>query len=188
LSLIYDNSLWTYTGPIDGIRANITGGITFDFAGTRVLNRLFLADLRHYYRLGAQSAFSTRLYTFLSGGREPVRRYFGGSWDFRGFDRRAFYVRKILFASNELRFPLINRLAIDSPLGRLNFSGIKGALFVDLGSAWDREDPQWYASYGFGWRVALGYLVTLRFDFAQTTDFKSLNRGLEFDFFFGWDF
>jgi len=188
LSLIYDNSLWTYTGPIDGIRANITGGITFDFAGTRVLNRLFLADLRHYYRLGAQSAFSTRLYTFLSGGQEAVRRYFGGSWDFRGFDRRAFYVRKILFASNELRFPLINQLAIDSPLGRLNFSGIKGALFIDVGSAWDREDPQWFGSYGFGWRLALGYLVTLRFDFAQTTDFKAINRGLDFDFFFGWDF
>jgi hypothetical protein len=188
LSLIYDNSLWSFTGPIDGVRANVTGGVTYDFASGRVLNRLLLADLRHYYRLGAQSAFATRLYAFLSGGEEPVRRFFGGSWDFRGFNRRAFYVRKILFASNELRFPLINRLAIDSPIGRLNFSGIKGALFADVGSAWDRGEADWRASWGLGWRVALGYLVTLRFDFAQTTDFRNTSRGLDFDFFFGWDF
>jgi hypothetical protein len=188
LSLIYDNSLWSFTGPIDGWRANVTGGITYDFTSGQILNRLLLADLRHYYRLGAQSAFATRLYAFLSGGDEPVRRYFGGSWDFRGFDRRAFYVRKILFASNELRFPLINRLAIDSPIGRLNFSGIKGALFMDAGSAWEQGKPEWRGSYGFGWRVALGYLVTLRFDFAQTTDFSNTSRGLDFDFFFGWDF
>jgi hypothetical protein len=188
LSFVYDNSLWEVTGPIDGIRVNITGGITYDITDGLVLNRLFLADLRHYYRLGAQSAFATRLYAFLSGGNEPVRRYFGGSWDFRGFDRRAFYVRKILFASNELRFPLIDQLAIQFPLGRINFTGIKGAAFFDTGSAWDEGDPIWLGSYGFGWRLALGYVVTLRFDFARTTDFHTVDPNWDFDFFFGWNF
>jgi hypothetical protein len=188
LSLVYDNSLWAVTGPIEGIRTNITGGITYNITDGRVLNRLFWADLRHYYRLGLRSAFATRLYAFLSGGEEPVRRYFGGSWDFRGFSRSSFFTRRILFASNELRFPLINRLDIDFPVGRLNFSGIKGALFFDVGSAWDRDDPQWWGSYGFGWRVALGGLMVLRFDLARVTDFQRTLPGWNFDFFFGWNF
>jgi hypothetical protein len=188
LSLVYDNTLWHFTGPIEGIRANISAGFTYNVTGNEVLNRIAWGDFRHYYRLGAQSAFATRLYAFLSGGKEPVRRYFGGSWDFRGFNRRSFYVRQILFASNEFRFPLINHLDIAFPLGNLAFHRIQGALFFDAGALWDRGEPRWLGSYGFGWRVALGGLMVLRFDFAKTTDFKTSSDGLDFDFFFGWNF
>ena len=61
-------------------------------------------------------------------------------------------------------------------------------MFFDAGALWDRGEPQWLGSYGFGWRVALGGLMVLRFDFAKTTDFKTSSDGLDFDFFFGWNF
>ena len=188
LSLVYDNSLWHYTGPIEGIRTNISAGFTYNATTGEVLNRIGWIDLRHYYRLGAQSAWATRLYAFLSGGSEPVRRYFGGSWDFRGYPRQSFFVRQILFASNEVRFPLIQRLDIDFPVGSLNFSRIQGALFFDAGALWDRGKPVWLGSYGFGWRVALGGLMVLRFDLAQITNFQTTPSGVNFEFFFGWNF
>ena len=188
LSWVYDNTIWDISGPIEGRRYNITGGFTQSLSHGKAWNRVGLVDLRHYYRLGTASAFANRLFAYASGGLEPQRIYFGGSWSFRGFDRRAFYSRKVLFASNELRFPLINDLSIGFPFGAIGFRGIRGALFFDAGSAWDEKFDQFLGSYGFGFRVNLGYVILLRFDFAKTTDFKTSSPSFDFDFFFGWNF
>jgi len=163
-------------------------GFTHSFTEGRGFNRVAFADIRHYLRLGSASAFANRLYGFTSSGVEPQRVYFGGSWSFRGYDRRAFYNRNIIFASNELRFPLIDALLIGFPIGGLGFQGIRGALFFDVGSAWDDEYDELLGSYGAGFRVGLGYLVVLRFDFAKRTDFETTSHGWDFDFFFGWNF
>jgi Tol biopolymer transport system component len=188
VSWVYDNSIWDISGPIEGRRYNLSAGISQSISQGRAWNRIAMADIRHYFRLGANSAFANRLFAFTSGGLEPQRIYFGGSWTFRGFDRRAFYTRKVLFASNELRFPLIDDLLIGLPFGDIGFRGIRGALFFDTGSAWDEEFDKFLGSYGFGFRVNLGYVVQFRFDFAQTTDFKTCSPGFDFDFFFGWNF
>ena len=66
------------------------------------------------------------------------------------------YNRNVLFASNELRFPLIDNLLIGFPFGGLGFRGIRGALFFDVGSAWDDEFDQFLGSFGTGFRVSLG--------------------------------
>jgi hypothetical protein len=188
LSWVYDNSLWDITGPIEGRRYNFTLGVTVQVDKLHNFNRLALADVRHYIRLGRYSAFANRLFAYSSSGQEPQRIYFGGSWSFRGFDRRAFYNRNVLFMSNELRFPLIDNLLIGFPFGGLDFRGIRGALFFDTGSAWDDEFDQFYGSFGAGFRVTLGYVVVLRFDFTRTTDFRTISPKTDFDFFFGWNF
>ena len=188
LSWVYDNSLWDISGPIDGRRYNFTVGYTSRLDEPGAFNRLALADVRHYFRLGRYSAFANRLFAYSSAGTEPQRIYFGGSWSFRGFDRREWYVRNVLFASNELRFPLIDNLHIGFPFGGLGFSSIRGALFFDVGSAWENEFDEWLGSFGAGFRVALGYLIVLRFDFSRTTDFETISARTDFDFFFGWNF
>ncbi len=188
LSWVYDNSLWDYTGPIEGRRYNFSIGATIRADKLRHFNRLAMADVRHYLRLGQFSAFANRLFAYSSSGNEPQRIYFGGSWSFRGYSRRAFYNRNVLFASNELRFPLVDHLLIGFPFGSLGFRGIRGALFFDVGSAWDDDFDQFFGSFGAGIRVSLGYLVVLRFDFSRTTDFKTISSETDFDFFFGWNF
>lgn len=188
VSWVFDNSLWDISGPIEGRRYNFSVGITNSLNDLSNFNRQVSVDLRHYFRLRRFSAFANRLFVFTSSGQEPQRIYFGGSWSFRGYDRRAFYNRNILFASNELRFPLIDNLLIGFPFGGLGFQSIRGALFFDVGSAWDDRFDQFYGSFGAGFRVSLGYLVVLRFDFTRTTDFKTISRNTDFDFFFGWNF
>ena len=188
LSWVYDNAIWDVSGPIEGRRYNLSAGITQSLTHGQAWNRIAFADIRHYFRLGNYSAFANRLFAFSSGGLEPQRIYFGGSWTFRGFDRRQFYTSNVLFASSELRFPLVDDLRIGFPFGDVGFRGIRGALFFDVGSAWDDEFDEWLGSYGFGFRVNLGYIILLRFDFAKTTDFETSSPGFDFDFFFGWNF
>ncbi|MCH9025274.1 MAG: PD40 domain-containing protein, partial [candidate division Zixibacteria bacterium] len=188
VSWIYDNSLWDISGPIDGRRYNFTLGVSNSLSEGRAYNKLAMADVRHYYRLGRNSALANRLFAFTSSGLEPQRIYFGGSWSFRGYSRRAFYTRNVLFASTELRFPLIDNLLIGLPIGNMGFRGIRGVLFFDVASAWENEFDQFIGSFGTGIRFALGYLVVLRFDFTRTTDFRSISPKTDFDFFFGWNF
>ncbi|MGH8014984.1 MAG: BamA/TamA family outer membrane protein, partial [Candidatus Zixiibacteriota bacterium] len=147
-----------------------------------------VADIRHYFRLGKYSALANRTFGYTSSGLEPQRIYFGGSWSFRGYDRREFYTRNVIFSSTELRFPLIDNLLIGFPIGNLGFNGIRGAIFFDVGSAWENEYDGLIGSFGTGFRVALGYLIVLRFDFSRTTDFESISPNTDFDFFFGWNF
>ncbi len=188
VSWIYDNAIWDISGPIEGRRYNFSVGMTYSLSDGRMFNRLALADIRHYFRLGKYSAFANRMFAYTSSGIEPQRLYLGGSWSFRGYERREFYSRNILFTSTELRFPLINNLLIGFPIGGLGFRGIRGALFFDTGSAWDTEFDQFLGSFGAGFRVNLGYVTQLRFDFARTTDFKTVSPNTDFDFFFGWNF
>lgn len=188
VSWVYDNSLWEFTGPIEGRRYNFSVGVTSSISDWRAFSRQASVDLRHYLRLGKFSSFASRLFAFSSSGEEPHRIYFGGSWSFRGFDRKAFYNRNVVFASHEVRFPLIDNLLIGFPFGGLGFRGIRGAVFFDVGSAWDDHFDQLLGSFGAGFRVSLGYLVVLRFDFARTTDFETISPSTDFDFFFGWNF
>jgi Tol biopolymer transport system component len=188
LSYVHDNSLWDVSGPIDGQRYNLTVGLTTDLYSGRVFNRLAYVDFRNYLRLGKFSAFATRLFGFTSSGEEPQRIYLGGSWSLRGYGRKAFYSRNVVLISNELRFPLIDALYIGFPFGRLGFRGIRGALFVDAGSGWNDKFDRMYGAVGVGARVSLGYLMVLRFDLAKRTDFTSFEDGVDFDFFFGWNF
>lgn len=188
VSWVYDNSLWDISGPIEGRRYNFTIGMTNGINEGRNYNKVAFADVRHYFRLGKNSAFASRLFGYTSNGVEPERIYFGGSWSFRGYDRDAFYNRNVLFASHELRFPLIDALLIGFPIGGLDFQAIRGALFFDAGSAWDDEFDQFLGSMGGGFRVAFGPVVLLRFDFTHRTDFNTIDPHTDFDFFFGWNF
>ncbi|MGB2697310.1 MAG: BamA/TamA family outer membrane protein, partial [Candidatus Zixiibacteriota bacterium] len=187
LSFIMDTSLWDFVGPIDGTRFNLTGGITFGWNDGSVYNRLVLMDFRKYLRLAKHSCYAFRFMGFTSAGKEPQRLYLGGSWTLRGYSRRAFYGRNLILVNNELRFPLINNLLIGFPFGRVGFQAIRGAVFFDVGNAWDEYTDQTdnlHTSFGVGARVSLGYFMVLRFDFVKTSDSDSW----VFDFFFGWNF
>ncbi|MEW5700813.1 MAG: BamA/TamA family outer membrane protein [Candidatus Zixiibacteriota bacterium] len=188
ISVVHDNSLWDVSGPIDGWRLMLAFGYTADLTNFRSFNRLLIADARKYVRLGEYSAFATRLLGHFSSGLEPQRRYLGGSWDLRGYPRRVRYARNVFLISNELRFPLIDALLVGLPMGSLGFQGIRGALFFDAGKAWEDRMGRLDGALGVGARVALGYIIVLRFDWARRTDFRKIDTKTRFEFFFGWNF
>jgi Tol biopolymer transport system component len=188
VSWVLDTSIWDYVGPIDGTRFNLTVGLSLNLNDGEAYNKLVLCDLRKYLRIRKNSCFAVRLMGFSSSGKEPQRLYLGGSWSLRGYDRKAFYGRHLLLASNELRFPLIDNLYIGFPFGRISFQAIRGALFFDAGNAWEDKFDQLYGSFGIGARISLGYVMVLRFDVSRTTDFKTISKKTDFDFFFGWNF
>jgi len=196
LSFVSDNSIWDVSGPIEGHRYNFTAGYTSRLDKGQEYNRIGYMDIRQYFRLGMYSAFATRFFVYSSTGYEPQRIYFGGSWSMRGYDRRRFYKRNIVFSSNELRYPLIDNLNIGFPIGGIGFQAIRGAIFFDAGYITDDDfhffDKIFFdkllGSFGTGFRVSLGQFIVLRFDFARTTDFKSVDPHTDFEFFFGWNF
>ncbi len=188
ISFISDNTLWEPTGPLDGRRLNITLGYSVDLKEQRNFNRLALFDFRFYQRLKTYSSLASRFFAYTSSGLEPQRLYFGGSWSFRGYSRRQFYNRNILFNSIEVRFPLINDLIIAFPPAAMRFRGIRGALFHDMGTTWDNRWTGWKGSFGASIRLALGYLVVLRLDFSRTHNFRWISNRTRTDFFFGWNF
>jgi outer membrane protein assembly factor BamA len=188
LSYIKDTSIWDPSGPIDGFRMHLTLAASVDLKKAKYYNSQLNIDLRKYFRLSESSAFAVRTMYLTSRGTDPQRYYLGGSWDLRGYPRRHFHGRNLLLVNNELRFPLINRLYIGFPVGALNFSAIRGALFFDAGKAWEEEKGRLAGSFGFGFRVSLGYVTVLRFDFSRRTDFNYVSNGFDFDFFFGWNY
>ncbi|MBN2091552.1 PD40 domain-containing protein [candidate division KSB1 bacterium] len=199
LSYVKDNSLWGPTGPVDGERINFTLGNTIDVQHSNVNFYTIIADYRKYFRLSQRVAHAVRLMTRYNHGKEALRFYMGGSWDLRGYPRWQIWGKKLFLISNELRYPFIDRFAINFPIGGMAFSSIRGATFIDLGNGWDEQLDDVLGSFGFGIRFRLGGVLVLRYDFGKRFAFKDANdlfnpdkfsrqKGVFQQFFFGWDF
>jgi hypothetical protein len=190
LSLVRDTSLWLSTGPIDGHRMNATAGISVDVGRAQAEGVYFLLDYRRYLRLSLRSACAVRVQGRVSGGTDPPLFLLGGSHSLRGYPRRGFVGTRSILVNNEYRFPLIEHFLIGFPVGRVDFPGIQGALFVDAAQVWSEDsvrlDPE--GSFGLGLRMGLGGLLVLRMDFARRTDFKAVGNSTKTDFFIGWNY
>jgi hypothetical protein len=190
ISWVMDNSLWGYTGPLDGIRARILLGYTGDVKFSNVNYFTVIADYRHYFRLGLLSTVAFRSALFYNEGKEARRYFMGGSWDLRGWRRWSVRGEKMWLSSVEVRFPLIDQIYIKFPFFGLGFFGIRGAAFFDAGGAWDNEYKTTLGSVGTGVRLNLFGVLVLRYDIGKTIvdNFSRFQDGLFYQFFFGWDF
>jgi len=189
-SFIDDNSLWGPTGPLDGNRMRLTLAYTTDVQHSNVSYYTMIADYRNYLRLSTRSAFASRVNLWYNEGKEARRFFMGGSWDLRGWPRWTIRGQKLWLTSQELRFPFIDQLGIRFPFAGLSFSSIRGALFADAGGAWDTKYTDTKGSIGGGIRFSLGGALVLRYDIGKRIEnnMSKLQRGLFYQFFFGWDF
>jgi Tol biopolymer transport system component len=211
-SLTYtkDTTIWGYTGPTNGSRYAV--GLTYspqlgeDGIGFSSIR----ADWRRYMRIAPEYTFALRLAGGASYGKYPQKFFLGGVPNWINYDYsggiRVERIEDIYFATFEMplrgapyyglegnrfvltnlefRFPLVRRLSMGFPLP-LELFNVGGALFTDMGLAWDRGDnvsvfrkapnnlwraDDLFASFGFGARMNLGFLL-LRVDFAWPTDF-----------------
>jgi len=190
LSYVIDNSLWGWTGPLDGLRGRLLLGYTSDVKFSNANYFTVIADYRYYFRLGLRSAIAFRSALFYNEGKEARRYFMGGSWDLRGWRRWSIRGEKLWLSSVEVRFPLVDQLYIRFPFFGLGFVGFRGALFFDAGGAWDDEYKQTLGSFGGGLRLNLFGAFVLRYDIGKKIedDFTKIQDGLFYQFFFGWDF
>ena len=95
-----------------------------------------------------------------------------------------------LLLNQEMRFPLLEGVAVGFPFGTIGFPPVQGALFLDTGQAWEEgETPEEVlGSFGLGLRTNLGGFLVLRLDFAKRTDFETINKKTEVDFFVGFNY
>ena len=190
IAFVHDNSLWGPSGPMDGSAYSLTLAYTSDVEYSNVNYYSIIADYRNYLRIAQRSAFASRFWLFYNDGKESRRFVMGGSWDLRGWPLWSLRGQKLWLTSQELRFPFIDQFAVRFPFGGISFWSIRGALFVDAGSAWDTQYTQTYGSIGGGLRMNLGGVLVLRYDIGKRIEnnFTSLQQGLFAQFFFGWDF
>jgi outer membrane protein assembly factor BamA len=193
ISYVKDNSLWWYTGPIDGERLNITLGYTTDIENSNENYFSFLFDYRKYLRLGRLSALALRGQYFMNQGSYARRYFMGGSWSLRGWPWISMRGTKLWQANAELRFPLFREIDLRFPFNfDISFPQIRGALFFDAGNCWDTKDNYDFTkgSIGAGVRMNLLGIIVLRYDFGKRIEnnFTKLQGNLFHQFFFGWDF
>lgn len=185
-----DNTLWGPTGPMDGSRTRLTLAYTTDVQHSNVSYYTIIADYRNYLRLTTRSALASRVTLWYNDGKEARRFFMGGSWDLRGWPRWETRGQKIWFTSHELRFPFVDQLGIRFPFGGVAFSSIRGAVFSDFGGAWDSRYKETKGSVGAGVRFNLGGFLVLRYDIGKRIEnnLAQFQKGLFYQFFFGWDF
>jgi len=149
-----------------------------------------ILDYGLYLRLATRSAFASRFWLFYNDGKESRRFVMGGSWDLRGWPRWTIRGEKLWLTSQELRFPFIDQFAVQFPFGGISFWSIRGALYVDAGSAWDKSYTETLGSMGGGLRMNLGGILVLRYDIGKRIEqnFTQFQSGFFHQFFFGWDF
>jgi len=200
LSYVKDNTLWLPTGPIDGERYNITGGLVNDLSNGRFDSWMVSADIRKYMRASLHSGLAVRLEGYVSGGERPRSVNIGGSWGLRGYPNYGYIAgtRAWLFNA-EYRFPILDFLTIGFPFGAMRFPGVQGAFFLDYGRAWTRTTTQRpvLGATGLGLRMPLGPPLVLRLDLGYRLGLPDLefyrlpndrNHRRFVDFFFGFNY
>ena len=155
-ALVFDNSLWGFTGPLNGARRRI------EFESIPPVGRNPTSywaaeiDLRQYYHFGRGYSFAFRIAGAYSGGKYPKKYYLGGvnQWlnysvartdiysisdiyiseiaePLRGYDYFQFVGNAYALLNMEFRYPFIKYLDLGFP--PVTVRGINGALFADLG-------------------------------------------------------
>ncbi|HJX27829.1 MAG TPA: BamA/TamA family outer membrane protein [Thermoanaerobaculia bacterium] len=191
-ALVGDSARFASFGPIAGRRWRMDAMYAPDLDGSGTLIQSVDLDVRQYIPVTLRSNVAMRVFAGDSEGNAPIPVYFGGLDTIRGTRFRELVGDRGFFANVEYRFPLIDFLR--TPI--LNFQGIRGVAFFDIGSAWLKDDPFYdfydndegrlvdgVASYGFG--VTVRFLgLDLNWDFAQRWDLKE-KLGSETAFWIG---
>lgn len=190
ISYVIDNSLWGPTGPLDGIRGRLLFGFTGDVKFSNVNYFTVITDYRQYLRLGLRTSLAFRASMYYNEGKEARRYFMGGSWDLRGWPRWSIRGEKMWVSSLEFRYPLVDQILLQLPFINLGFFGIRGAVFADAGSAWDTDYEETLGSVGAGLRLNLFGVLVLRYDIGKRVEnnLKTFQKGLFYQFFFGFDF
>lgn len=196
LSYVFDNTLWGYTGPVNGTRMRFSVAHTIPFTKSFLSYAYLGADIRNYLRIYPGYYFATRLFGESIRSEDFAKLRIGGTGTIRGYDYLEFMGYNIGGINLEFRYPFINYLSIGFPLP-LEIYGIRGALFVDAGYAVDNLKSlrviqngrlsDVMMGFGAGVRIRFPYFVLL-FDVAKRTDLVDISRDIRYHIMVGSEF
>jgi Tol biopolymer transport system component len=187
-SLVGDNSLSSYYGPVNGSRYNLTFAPAFRVVDNSLEYRTVSADFRRYWDLTSGYTWATRALAEGSWGPDPQAFRLGGFSTLRGFRDFDIVGTRALMLNNELRFPFIQQLGLVGPVPLGSFN-LKGALFSDAGLVWNDGDPLRFTavdergrhlaspllSFGAGIRSYVWFAL-LKLDVGWRTDLRDTSR------------
>ena len=83
----------------------------------------------------------------------------------------------------------LDQLVMVFPPGTMEFWNIRGALFFDVGNAWEDTVDSLAGSFGFSFRLLLAYSFIFRLDVAKTTeDFHGISKDTPVKLYVGASF
>jgi Periplasmic component of the Tol biopolymer transport system len=210
LSYVYDDILWGMTGPLNGTRSQAAVEFSPPVKHVNAAFFSFDLDFRRYFHVFKRFVWANKVAfgasVPLGGAQTSARKYFLGgdeNWltyetneagyrdnvnnffysdiivPFRGWSYLDLIGTKYAVVNTEFRFPFIKEFSIAWPL-QFALRYINGAVFADIGNAWNKEDEfknvplpkHIYGGVGYGLRANLGIFV-LRYDYAWKTDWNT---------------
>lgn len=188
VSLVTDNVLWGWYGPVNGARSNLTFSPSFAWFDNGLSYRTVTFDTRRYWDLTRGYTFAGRVIAGRSDGRDRQAFRVGGFSTLRGYPDFDIEGSRVVIANAEMRFPFIQQLGLVGPVP-LGIFNLKGATFADAGLVWDEGDPLRFTEvrngqrrlaspllgFGVGVRSALAFLV-LKLDAGWRTDLRDTSR------------
>jgi dipeptidyl aminopeptidase/acylaminoacyl peptidase len=207
LTWINDTVIWGHTGPVNGSRSMLSYEYAPYLTSRSLTYGAVVMDYRKYLHFKKRYNFVFRLSGGFSHGDDKKRFFLGGQSNWIGpslgsedmYGVHNLYFGSVVtplrgyryfdvsgtnyFLTNiELRYPFVEHFIMKFPLP-LTFHYINGAMFYDMGAAWDETDKfkggtskggsrfqDIKAGFGVGARVNLGFFV-LRYDVGWATDF-----------------
>jgi Tol biopolymer transport system component len=187
VSLVYDNTGWSFLGPSSGSRMFVSAGVTRDMTSGAGDFGTLIGEWRHYERV-MNIVSATRVQGQSSHGRDASRFYLGGFSSLRGFDRRSLSGTQTVLVQSELRFPLVRGLVFAIPAPWM-FPTVTGAVFADAGWGWENGFQERLGSVGTSVFLGGGYYPVIRWNFVwRTEDWKTFSESPRTQFLIGVNF
>lgn len=188
VSLVGDNALFGWFGPVNGQRYNLTFSPSFALFDDGLAYRTLTLDARRYWDLTRGYTFAGRVLAGRSDGRNPQTFRVGGFSTLRGYPDFDLLGSRVAIVNAELRFPFIQQLGLVGPVP-VGVFHLRGALFGDAGLVWDEGEPLRFASrdrgalrlasprvgFGTGIRTGVAFFI-LKLDVAWRTDLHDTSK------------
>ena len=188
LSLVGDNTLYGYYGPVNGQRYNLTLAPSFAVFSNGLSYQTATLDWRRYWDLTHGYTFASRVLSGYSGGRDAQTFRVGGFSTLRGYSDFDLLGTRVALVNAELRFPFIQQLGLVGPVP-IGVFNLRGAVFADAGVVWNEGDklrlmhvfdgarrldsPK--VGFGVGVRTAVFFAI-LKLDTGWNTDFHGASQ------------
>ncbi len=183
LSLVHDNSRWTWSGPVGGLRANLTTGFTRDMTSGRADFGTVLAEVRHYRQPLRGIVLAMRANAQGSFGPDAQNVYLGGPSRLHVSNWRELAGPRMVSANVEARFPVVRGLLLAVPAPWM-LPTVNGALYADGARAWSPGEREERGVLGWALYLGGGFYPALRWNWSWTTqDFVHFDSAIPQHYF-----